>query len=587
MLPRPFSAMVAAAWGVLALTALVRPAFAQCPDGTPPPCRGGTSAGGVTRRANPPLDQRTWIVVPFENVTRAQDIDWLREASVNLLYLDMSKWRDIRVIDDERVADLVRETPETHGGQAMSLQAGMAVARRAGAGQLVMGDLLKVGSRTRVVAKVFDVRSGQRVRNVIEETGSADSLMGIFGRLARGILNADPPSEAALGTIGTTRLDAYQEYLAGVQALNAFDLQVSRQHFERALQLDSAFALAHYKLTIVLGWESGASPGRRTHAEAAARLGGTLPARERGLINGLVAQARNDYFRACEIYAPMLRADSSDVEVLYNLGECSYHDNGVVPVEGDTSRFQFRTNWNTMLWAFRRVLALDPSYHLAFQHIQDALQAEARPGCLAAGGQTACGNGQNSFVAVVRRSGDSLLLVPVRQLDAAGYAAQVAQAQRDGSRRRNLEEARRAAEEWVAAGPNEGRARIAYAHALLRQGRVQDAAAAARQAAGAPTSRAEAGSFATDRIEIALKTDNGAEAHRIFDSARVLLDTVLGAQQLVGIMGAMLGHPARLDTAVERLLSRSPQAPPPWVMGFLRFEFRAQVGLADDSVLAR
>src|SRR5438105_15930827 len=65
---------------------------AQCPDGSPPPCRG--SAAAPARRPNPPLDERTWIVVPFENVTRAPDIDWLQAASVNLLYLDMSKWRD-------------------------------------------------------------------------------------------------------------------------------------------------------------------------------------------------------------------------------------------------------------------------------------------------------------------------------------------------------------------------------------------------------------------------------------------------------------------------------------------------------------
>src|SRR5690348_17299886 len=96
-------------------------ALAQCPDGSPPPCR-GAAAPAPLRRPNPPLDDRTWIVVPFDNVTRAPDIDWLKDASVNLLYLDMSKWRDIRVIDDERVADFIREVPEAHG--ALTLQSG-------------------------------------------------------------------------------------------------------------------------------------------------------------------------------------------------------------------------------------------------------------------------------------------------------------------------------------------------------------------------------------------------------------------------------------------------------------------------------
>src|SRR5215217_7874833 len=87
---------------VLVLLAPATMVRAQCPNGTPPPCR--TSAT-VARRVLPALNERTWIVVPFTNVTRAPDLDWLRDASVNLLSLDLSRWTDIVVIDDKRVAD--------------------------------------------------------------------------------------------------------------------------------------------------------------------------------------------------------------------------------------------------------------------------------------------------------------------------------------------------------------------------------------------------------------------------------------------------------------------------------------------------
>src|SRR5438034_5765359 len=131
---------------------------AQCPNGSPPPCRSQVIAAAAPKRVNPPLDARTWIVVPFDNLAKTPDADWLRGASVNLLYLDMSRWRDLRVIDDERVADLVREVPEAKDAPTLSLNAGLAVARRAGAGRLVMGDVLKVGNRVAVTAKVFEVK---------------------------------------------------------------------------------------------------------------------------------------------------------------------------------------------------------------------------------------------------------------------------------------------------------------------------------------------------------------------------------------------------------------------------------------------
>ena len=69
-------------------------ARAQCPNGTPPPCRGATTA---LRRDNPPLNSRAWIVVPFGHAMKAQDLEWLRDASVDLLSLDMSRWTDVQV----------------------------------------------------------------------------------------------------------------------------------------------------------------------------------------------------------------------------------------------------------------------------------------------------------------------------------------------------------------------------------------------------------------------------------------------------------------------------------------------------------
>jgi len=57
---------------------------ARCPDGTPPPCVAGRAAV-APRKVDPALDDRTWIVVPFNNVTRAPDADWWREAGVAVI----------------------------------------------------------------------------------------------------------------------------------------------------------------------------------------------------------------------------------------------------------------------------------------------------------------------------------------------------------------------------------------------------------------------------------------------------------------------------------------------------------------------
>ncbi len=362
---------------VLAVGLVAPPLHAQCADGSPPPCRG---MARPVRMAAP--DPRTWIVVPFANVSRDAQVEWLSNASVNLLYLDLSRWTDIRVIDDGRVTDLMQTLPAAQRDEQLGLNTGIALARRAGAGRLVMGDLVSGSSRTTVIAKVYDVTSGRRLRTVNEEIASRDSTMPAYARLAGKVVDAPLPSGASHDAVGTRSLDAYQEYHAGLQALNSWHVTEARRRFERALQIDSTFGLAHYRLSIAIGWDGGYQEPLREHADAAARFTAGLPARERGLIRGQQQFGHQEYTEACETFASLVAADSSDVEAWYQIGECSYHNAAATPTAADSSRWRFVGSWQAAYRAFNRTLELDPSMHLAFEHLVDMLTSDYRNKCL-------------------------------------------------------------------------------------------------------------------------------------------------------------------------------------------------------------
>ena len=555
---------------------LVPDAQAQCPDGSAPPCR--SQAAPAPRRAvNPPLDENTWIVVPFDNLSKAEDAEWLRGASVNLLYLDMSRWRDIKVVDDERVADLLRETPEAATATSLSLNAGLAVAKRAGAAKLVMGDVLKLGNRTTVTAKIYDVKSGQRTRSVREDATVADSVMPLFGKLAQKILNVAPPAGTALGAVGTTRVDAYQAYLAGVGALNRFDLREARTQLTQAIALDSAFALAHYKMSIVIGWAGTGDPAQRRHAETAARFQASLPARERSLIAGVVHQARGEWNKACEVYSVMARADSSDVEAAYGLGECLYHDQAV---GGDSTQLRSGANWQHSIRAFNRVLALDPQYHLAYQHIIDALTTERfnRAFC----NETGC---RHTVTGYNIRLGDSLSNTLVFATDTAGIRRQHEQYIATRSKTRNLAAARAIAEQWSQVAPAESRAKIALATVLMQQGEI----------ARADTLLANIREFDSlieqlrvfmFRMETAYKMGRTAEAARLYDSARTHRIPIPG-NTFINFGNAISGYGPAFGRIVEfdSLMGANLRNAPPGVVAYQRHILRLIVGIESDSLI--
>jgi tetratricopeptide (TPR) repeat protein len=567
--------LVAVALGIPAASAI-----AQCPDGSPPPCR--SAAPATTRRApNPPLDDNTWIVVPFDNLSKSEDADWLRGASVNLLYLDMSRWRDIKVVDDERVADLLRETPEASAASTLSLNAGIAVARRAGAGKLVMGDVLKLGNRTTVTAKIYDVKSGQRTRSVREDATVADSVMPLFGKLAQRILNVAPPAGTTLGAIGTTRVDAYQEYLEGISALNRFDLKEAGRRLTQALALDSAFALAHYKMSIVIGWSASGDPAQALHAEAAQRFQAGLPARERTLIAGVVHQSKREWTRACELYAGLVRNEPSDVEALNGLGECLFHDQQATPLEGDSTRFRQYADYARSIRAFRRILELDPQYHTAYQHIIDALTAEriTRFHCREDG---RC----RQLTGFNIREGDSLVATFVLPTDADGLIRQQQQYNATRSRARNLAEAREVAEQWARLAPNESRSQIALATVMMAQGLIADADAVLTKVKEFDSLTEELRVWLY-RMETSYKLGQTALAAKLYDSARTSNRSLPGASVLT-FGNAISGYGPAFGRVLEfdSLMAINMRGAPPDVAAYQKRLLRLLLGIEDDSIVA-
>ena len=567
------------ALALLSLSALDA-ARAQCPDGSPPPCR-TRQVAVAPRRVNPPLDERTWIVVPFDNLAKNSEAEWMRGASVNLLYLGMSRWTDVRVIDDERVADLMREVPEANNASSLTLNAGLAVAKRAGAGKLVMGDVLKIGNRTAVTAKVFDVKSGQRVRSVREETVVQDSVMPMFGKLAEKVLNIAAPQGASVNVVGTTNMGAYKEYAEGMQSLNLFDIPKAREHLERALQIDSTFALAHAKLSVLGGWVTPNDPANRVHAEAAARLSGSLPPREKTLINSNVLFARREYARACEGFRSLLKNDSTDVDAWYGLGDCLYHDLALEPTNGDTTRIRWRANVNESVRAFLRALELDPTYHLAYQHVVDAYSAQFRGGPYCTD-PSHC----KSYLTVLRPSGDSLLTIPFDpQRDTTAFRVQMESYVRTRARKVSLDHAKVVAEQWVAANPAEHRAQFNLGGVLLLLGQVAAADSVLSRAIISDSGQASA-VLLLQRLELAIKLWRTAQARSLYDTVRshpIALQGPITTANIAALAAPDFGRMTEYDSVVASGLRLAGLA------GnrerFVHAALRQMVGLPADSLL--
>ncbi|MFN2494130.1 MAG: tetratricopeptide repeat protein, partial [Pyrinomonadaceae bacterium] len=149
---------------------------------------------------------------------------------------------------------------------------------------ILTANFLRAGDHLRVTVQLLDVRSGEIIWSDRIDADARDVIAvqdSIVQHIVDGLrleLSPDEKIDLARGT--TTDADASEEYLRGRNCLAQFihhtiggaDLESAIRHFERAIQLDGNFALAHSALGscfIHRALKGLAEPGDHEKAEKA------------------------------------------------------------------------------------------------------------------------------------------------------------------------------------------------------------------------------------------------------------------------------------------------------------------------------
>jgi tetratricopeptide (TPR) repeat protein len=127
--------------------------------------------------------------------------------------------------------------------------------------------------------------------------------------------------------------------------------------FQRAVAIDSAFALAWYRLSVAWEWLTRHDLVREA-AEKAFRHSGRLSEHDRQLFEAAVATRNGDPARAEELYRAILANYPDDVEAWSQLGEVLHHYG---PLEGRPM--------SAAREAFERVLFYEPDEVTALVHL--------------------------------------------------------------------------------------------------------------------------------------------------------------------------------------------------------------------------
>lgn len=262
----------------------------------------------VTKEQTAQASQNSLAVMYFENIPDPQDKEHTGEMVTNLLITSLSQVQGLEVISRERLYDIQKEIGQT---EAKSITPSLAsrIAQRAGVGTMLLGSILQTKPQLVVTARLIEVKSG-KILNSQRITGySADKIFPLVDSLAilvRNDLKLTPTSMSeakSVAEVTTSSPEAYRSYLEGVELTNKLFNLEARAAFSRAIELDSGFAMAYFRLSNV----SEDKAGRET-LKKAWKLSNKVTEKERLQIQAAyVSRIENNKTKAAAILERLLQ----------------------------------------------------------------------------------------------------------------------------------------------------------------------------------------------------------------------------------------------------------------------------------------
>jgi eukaryotic-like serine/threonine-protein kinase len=308
------------------------------------------------------------VVAPYDVLGGRPDDElavW-REGMVDVLSRSLDGLGPLRTVSPTTVVRRWRGRADPDAAEEL--------ARSTGAGVAVFGTLIAAGADSvRMRTTVLDTRE----HRVLDESEWRD-VRARVDRLADSAAAAVVRHLAQTRPIGAVRLreakwhvtPALRPFLQGEQYYRRAALDSARVAYERAVALDSTFALAHHRLRSVLRWLSHETDATAlAHALRAGELNHGLGTRDSLL---LVADSVRTALEGTPSYTPAWwalarrRAAAIDLavarypedpEVRYEQGEVAYHYGGDLGVRDARA-----------LAAFEQAIALDSMFAPAYLH---------------------------------------------------------------------------------------------------------------------------------------------------------------------------------------------------------------------------
>jgi serine/threonine protein kinase/tetratricopeptide (TPR) repeat protein len=306
--------------------------------------------GEVTSQERLPI-----AVADFINQTNEPELNGLS----GMLITALEQSRRLAVVTRSRMFDILDQMGKKDVNR-IDESLGRQICQQANIGAMVVASIRKFGKLYTIDLKVVDPNKNEYLFTAKEEAEGQESIPTMLDKLSEktrvGLkerVTQVKETSQKVASVTTTNLEAYQHYFQGQQFINQLKFKEATEEFKKAIVLDSTFGSAYYRLAYAESWGIQGEGVQKGHIKSALKYINRLPERERFLVRAENARIENGFKAGIAIYREMEKIYPDDKEMIYNIGDWSYH------IEDYTTAISYLS----------KTLETDPNNYRALQHL--------------------------------------------------------------------------------------------------------------------------------------------------------------------------------------------------------------------------
>jgi len=292
-------------------------------------------------------------VISFDNQTGDETYARLRKIIPNLLITSLEQSGNFYVVTWERMYDLLKQMGREET-EIINRELGFELCRLDNIDYIVLGSVAKLGDVFATDVKILDVQSKALLRSASARGNNEASILeNQIDELSKEIsqwiglperkIIAD---SRRIADVTTSSMDAYNNFLKGVEKYERDYFEEARKFLEKAIDLDPNFASAHQWLALTYG-KLGDTKARTEILKKAKVLAEKTNEKNRLGIYALYAQViEKDVEKRIRILEEIATKYPREKRIHYNLG----------------IHYWNKKEFSAAIDAYRKALALNPNY---------------------------------------------------------------------------------------------------------------------------------------------------------------------------------------------------------------------------------